>query len=155
MLSVEGVAGGVAVVQDGRGAGGQGEVFSRGYWAFDFFTPMRIPWQRGPGDISAALAGDGWSAVTPALAERFGWSVGDAFEVQSGVRQVRLRVGALVDFQALSPVASRKLVVMDIAQAQALLGRKGQIHQIDVRVRRGRGPRRRPKAIAGEARARE
>ncbi len=103
----------------------------------DFFTPMRIPWRGGPGDIPAALAGDGWSAVTPALAARFGWAVGDTFEVHSGVRRARLRVGALVDFQELSPLASRKLVVMDIAQAQALLGRRGELHQIDVRTTLG------------------
>ncbi len=103
----------------------------------DFFTPMRIPWRGDPGDVSAALKGDGWSAVTPALAARFGWAVGDTFEVHSGVRRVRLRVGALVDFQELSPLASRKLVVMDIAQAQALLGRRGELHQIDVRTAGG------------------
>ena len=103
----------------------------------DFFTPMRIPWRGDPDDISAALAGDGWSAVTPVLAARFGWAVGDTFVVHSGVRRVRLRVGAMVDFQKLSPLASRKLVVMDIAQAQALLGRRGELHQIDVRTARG------------------
>ena len=136
VLSVEGVAAAWPLYRTDVALAGR-ERFFLDVLGVDFFTPMRIPWRGDPGDFSSALAGDGWSAVTPALAERFGWSVGDTFEVHSGVRRVRLRVGALVDFQALSPAASRKLVVMDIAQAQAVLGRKGELHQIDVRVARG------------------
>ncbi|MCZ6635278.1 MAG: ABC transporter permease [bacterium] len=103
----------------------------------DFFAPMRVPWQGQPGDLSASLSDRGWAAVTPQLAEKMGWAVGDSFGVASGSRQVWLKVGALVDFQRLSPLASPKLVVMDIAQAQDLLGRLGQIHQIDVRAMPG------------------
>ena len=136
VLSVEGVAAAWPLYRTDVALAGR-ERFYLEVLGVDFFTPMRIPWRGDPGDLPAALAGDGWSAVTPDLAKRFGWAMGDTFEVHSGVRRVRLRVGALVDFQALSPVASRKLVVMDIAQAQALTGRRGELHQIDVRVARG------------------
>ena len=110
------------------------EAFFLEVLGLDFVAPVRIPWKGDRVDISEALARPGWVAVTPQLAEQMGWGVGDAFEVSSGSRRVRLVVGALVDFQRVSPVASRKLAVMDIAQAQSLLGRPGKIHQIDIRV---------------------
>lgn len=100
----------------------------------DFFTPVEVPWQDGSGDLSKFLSESGWVAVSPVLAEENGWQKGSVFEVASGSRCVQFKVGALVDFQVLSPLASPKLVVMDIAQAQSLLGSSGQIHQIDVRV---------------------
>lgn len=100
----------------------------------DFFAPMSIPWQGVPEDLSVALSEPGWVAITPTLAKQKGWSVGDRFRVSSGSRQVNLVVGALVDFQALSPLASPKLVVMDMAQAQAQFGRSGEIHQIDTQL---------------------
>jgi putative ABC transport system permease protein len=103
----------------------------------DFFAPMRVPWRGDPGDLSAALVRPGWAAITPALAGKMGWAVGDSLEVTIGSRRVWLFVGALVDFQALSPVASPRLTVMDIAQAQSLLGVRGEIHQIDVRTAEG------------------
>jgi putative ABC transport system permease protein len=100
---------------------------------FDIFAPIRVPWEGGsPGDLSEVLARPGWAAFTPALADQMGWSVGDSVQVYSGSRSVSLHIGALVDFQKLSPLASPKMVVMDIAQAQHLLGRSGQVHQIDV-----------------------
>ncbi len=40
-----------------------------------------------------------------------------------------------MDFQRFSPLASSRLVVMDIAHAQSLFGRRGRIDQIDVRAR--------------------
>ena len=77
------------------------------------------------------------ACLTSPLAEEMGWTVGDSMAVAIGSRRVWLVVGTLVDFQALSPLASPKLVVMDIAQAQSLLGRRGEIHQIDVQVAEG------------------
>jgi putative ABC transport system permease protein len=100
----------------------------------DFFAPMDIPWQSEPGDLSAGLSTPGWAAVTPTLAKRMGWDVGTTFAVASGSHLIHLVVGALVDFQALSPLASPKLVVMDIAQAQSLLGRPGVLQQIDLKL---------------------
>jgi len=101
---------------------------------FDLFAPLRLPWKTAPGELAAALAEPGWIALTPELAEEQGWRVGDRFAVASGSRRVELVVGALVDFQQVSALASRRLAVMDIAQAQSLLGERGAIHQIDLRV---------------------
>ena len=103
----------------------------------DFFTPVDIPWQGEPTDPAVALSQPGWVALTPHLADQMGWRVGDAFTVSWGSRRVRLTVGALVDFQALNPLASPKLAVMDIAQAQGLFGDAGAIHQIDVKLAGG------------------
>ena len=103
----------------------------------DFFTPVDIPWQGEPTDPAVALSQPGWVALTPLLADQMGWRVGDAFTVSWGSRRVRLTVGALVDFQALNPLASPKLAVMDIAQAQGLFGDAGAIHQIDVKLADG------------------
>ena len=103
----------------------------------DFFTPVDIPWQDEPTDPAVALGQPGWVAVTPLLADQMGWRVGDAFTVSWGSRRVRLTVGALVDFHALNPLASPKLAVMDIAQAQSLFGDAGAIHQIDVKLANG------------------
>jgi putative ABC transport system permease protein len=43
-----------------------------------------------------------------------------------------LRIGALVDFSRVSPLASRRLAVMDIASAQDLFGERGRVSQIEV-----------------------
>jgi len=112
----------------------------------DFFAPTRFPIEgaaeetaanRGPSAIAAALSTPGWVALSPAFAQERGWAVGDSFVVSSGSRRATLQVGAMVDFQRYAPTASRKIALMDIAQAQALLGRRGEIHQIDVRVSDG------------------
>ena len=102
----------------------------------DFFAPIDIPWQdeSEPDDLSDSMSTIGWVAITPTLAQQMQWNVGDTFNVAIGSRSVTLVVGALVDFQAMTPLASPKLVVMDIAQAQSLLGRVGEIHQIDVKL---------------------
>ncbi|MGH9334578.1 MAG: FtsX-like permease family protein, partial [Vicinamibacteria bacterium] len=57
--------------------------------------------------------------------------------VSLGTKKAELYVGALSDFQKATPLASPRLVVMDIAQAQSLLGASGEIHQIDVKLRDG------------------
>lgn len=103
----------------------------------DFFTPIDVPWEGEPVDVSDALGQPGWVAVTSTLAEERGWSLGERLPVSIGTRQVELVVGALSDFQEASPLASPRLAVMDIAQAQALLGSPGEIHQIDVQVAEG------------------
>jgi len=93
---------------------------------------VRVPWRLPEGGLAAALGERGWVAVTPALAAERGWKVGDRVGVSLGSRRAWLRVGALVDFQRLAPLASRRLAVMDLAQAQGLLGARGRVHQIDV-----------------------
>ncbi len=98
----------------------------------DLTAPVRVPWQGGRADLVEALGSPGWVALTPALAKERGWKIGDRFEVSSGSRRAELRIGALVDFQRLSPLASHRLAIMDIAQTQGLLGSPGRLSQIDV-----------------------
>ncbi|MFQ5790441.1 MAG: ABC transporter permease, partial [Acidobacteriota bacterium] len=101
----------------------------------DLFAPVKLPWKGSEVDLSGALGELGWVAVTPSLAEEMGWQTGERFAVSSGSRRVELVVGALVDFQKVTPLASSRLAVMDIAQAQGLFGRRGEIHQVDLKVR--------------------
>lgn len=98
----------------------------------DLFAPVRIPWDSAPGDSAAPLAVAGWVAISPRLAEEQGLRQGSAFSVTSGSRVVPLVVGALVDFQKITPLASSRMLVMDIAQAQGLFGGRGILQQIDV-----------------------
>ncbi len=111
----------------------------------DFFAPMQLP-VSGVGEggerqeaaeefLRGALLEPGWVAVTPELAGEMGWAEGDTFAVSSGSRSVTLRVGARIDFRSVAPLADPRMMVMDIAQAQNLFGRPGEIHQIDVTLR--------------------
>ena len=113
----------------------------------DLLAPVDLPVttrdeaaSRGVPDVLAALTTPGWVAVTPALAADQGWAEGDTVTVSSGSRTTQLVIGALVDFQAVEPLAPRTLAVMDIAQAQARLARPGLIHQIDIQLRDGADP---------------
>jgi putative ABC transport system permease protein len=94
----------------------------------------------GTRPLAIALTTPGWVAVTPALAAEMGWQVGDSLLVSSGSRTAQLRIGALVDFQRFAPLATRKLAVMDIAQAQGLLGTPGRLQEIDVKLAEGADP---------------
>jgi putative ABC transport system permease protein len=87
--------------------------------------------------LAEALATPGWVALTPELAAAMGWREGSRVGVSLGSRRATLTVGALVDLRRVAPLASRRLAVMDIAQAQGRLGVRGRIHQIDVRAREG------------------
>ena len=113
------------------------ELFFLEVVGFDLFSPIRIPWEGYQGDLAESLRVPGWVAVTPELAGEMGWKIGDSFEVSIGTRRAVLRIGALVDFRSLTPLASRKLAVMDIAQAQNLFGKTGRVHQIDLRAAGG------------------
>jgi putative ABC transport system permease protein len=103
----------------------------------DLFAPTRLPWKVEPADLGTALGTPGWIALSPAVAAEIGLDTGDSFEVTSGARRVGLTVGALVDFQSIAPLASRRLAVMDIARMQDLFGSRGSIRQIDVRAAEG------------------
>ena len=103
----------------------------------DLFAPARLPWQVEPSDLGTAIGTPGWIALSPALAAEVGLDTGDSFEVTSGGRRARLTVGALVDFQRVAPLASRRLAVMDIARMQHLFGSRGSIRQIDIRAADG------------------
>jgi len=105
----------------------------------DLLAAIRTRWPLPGGELAEALLRPGWVAVTPALAAEMGWREGSPVEVSLGSRRARLSVGALVDFQRIAPLASRRLAVMDLAQAQGLLGARGWIHQIDVLAAEGVG----------------
>ncbi|MCZ6876761.1 MAG: FtsX-like permease family protein [Acidobacteria bacterium] len=136
VLAVEGVAAAWPLYQIDVALADRDPFFLQ-VFGVDLLSPLSLPWSSSPEDLSQALFEPGWIAVTPSLAQEMGWSLGDPIEVTSGTRRVKLVIGALVDFQRVSPLASRKLAVMDIAQAQSLLGSSGRIHQIDVRMREG------------------
>lgn len=106
----------------------------------DFFAPVRFPIS-GRGSSAAeglslreAVTTPGWTALTPEFVRDLGLELGDSLVVSSGSTRIRLQVGALVDFRKLTPTATRRLAVMDIAEAQRLLGRLGRIDEIDLRV---------------------
>jgi putative ABC transport system permease protein len=98
----------------------------------DLLAPVRLPLQADRAAAAAALGSPGWIALTPELAAERGWKVGDAVPVSAGGRRCTLRIGALVDFRRFSPLASKRLGVMDIAEAQAALGPAGRLHQVDL-----------------------
>lgn len=79
----------------------------------------------------------GWVAVSTDLARDRGWAVGDTLTVSSGSRVTGLRIGALVDYRRLAPMANRKLALMDISQVQAFLTRRGELQEVDVRLAPG------------------
>ncbi len=103
----------------------------------DLFLPSGLPIDSGLGNIGEPLRVPGWVALTPTFAAANGLELDDTFYTSLGSRRVLLTVGALVDFQSVAPLASSKLAVMDIAQAQALFGLPGVINQIDIRLREG------------------
>jgi putative ABC transport system permease protein len=106
----------------------------------DLLAAARAAWAVSPGSLAGALASPGWVAVNPELAAELGWRVGTPVPVSLGSRRATLVVGALVELRRVAPLASRRLAVMDLAQAQGLLGTRGRIHQIDVRARAGIDP---------------
>ena len=106
----------------------------------DVLAAVRAPWRLREGGAADALGRPGWVAVTPELAAELGWAPGHRFEVSLGSRRATLEVGALVDFRRVAPLASRRLAVMDLGQAQGLLGTRGRIHQIDVVAAEGVAP---------------
>jgi putative ABC transport system permease protein len=88
-------------------------------------------------DVSAALGAPGWVAIARPWAEENGWRPGDRIVVSLGSRRGSLVVGAVVDLSRVAPLASRRLAVMDVAQAQALLGGRGRLHELAVRAAPG------------------
>jgi putative ABC transport system permease protein len=103
----------------------------------DLFTPIDVPWEGPEIQFAEVLGRPGWVAVTKELARERGWKRGDRFTVSLGTRKAELVVGALANFLEASPFASPRLAVMDIAQAQSLLGQPEELHQIDVKAREG------------------
>ena len=99
--------------------------------------PWPVNADRAPGDalrdsLAARLSIPGWVAVSSALAREHKWTVGDSIRVSQGSAVRMLHIGSLIDFSSVSPLASRRLAVMDIASAQDLFGARGRISQIEV-----------------------
>ncbi len=88
-------------------------------------------------EAGVAVRRRGWVAVSPELATAMGWKVGDRFEVRDGPHVRALRVGAFIDFQRWGASGSRRALVMDIAEAQSLLGGVGTLHRIGVKAAEG------------------
>ncbi|HET7755600.1 MAG TPA: FtsX-like permease family protein [Anaeromyxobacteraceae bacterium] len=103
----------------------------------DLLSPRAGPSALSGVDLAEALGTPGWIAVSRRGAERMGWSVGSRVAASAGSRRVELVVGAIADFDRVAPGASARLALMDIAQAQALLGERGRLQQIDVRAADG------------------
>lgn len=103
-------------------------------YGIDLFQPVGLPIDSGTGNIAHALTQPGWAAIMPELAEALSLEVNDSLVVSSGSRIVTLRIGGIVDFRRLAPLASTKIVVMDLAQAQHFFGERGFINQIDIRL---------------------
>jgi putative ABC transport system permease protein len=108
----------------------------------DLFAPVAVPFVGETPDspeasLAEALARPGWTAISPELARALSLAVGDTLAVSSGSRRVVLTVGALVDFRRLTPLAGTRLIVLDLAQAQHLLGAADRLTQVDLRAADG------------------
>ncbi len=105
----------------------------------DLSAPGRLPLNGAPDSLGEILAVRGWTAVTPELARDLnltspsvGASEGTAFEVVAGTEAVSLVTGATVDFRRVAPLASSRVLLMDIAQSQDLFDERGVIDDINV-----------------------
>lgn len=102
----------------------------------DLVQPARGPRAEGI-DLAAALGTPGWAALSRPWAAENGWRPGDRVAVSLGTRRAEILVGAVVDLAEIAPLASRRLALMDVGQAQALLGGRGKLHEIAVRAAPG------------------
>jgi putative ABC transport system permease protein len=132
VLAEPGVAAAIPLTRTEVAVEGGGAPFFLEVLGVDLLAPAHLPWQGERQSIEAALSEPGWIALSPDLARERGWKPGDRVAVSFGSRRVPLRVGALVDFRRLSPLASSRLAVMDVSQAQSLFGIPGRLHEVDV-----------------------
>lgn len=98
----------------------------------DLLAPSGTPVPTRDVDPTRAILEPGWVAISPPFADARALEMGDSIRVGSGTREVTLTVGGVVDFQAVSPLASPDLLVMDIAGAQTRLGIPGRLHEVQV-----------------------
>ena len=141
VLGTAGVAAAWPVFETTVAVGGRADTFVR-VLGVDLLAPARDFWGAVSGLDPGAEAADvvrapGWVAVTPELAAAMGWAVGDRFEVRYGADVSGLRVGALIDLQRWGASGSRRVVVMDIAEAQSLFDGAGTLHRIGVKAAEG------------------
>ncbi|WP_242392711.1 FtsX-like permease family protein [Anaeromyxobacter oryzisoli] len=106
----------------------------------DLVSPRKGPRLLDAGVLEAALGTPGWVAVSSAWAAEQGWRAGDRIGVSLGSRRATLVIGAIVELERVAPLASRRLAIMDLAQAQGLLGGRGRLHEIAVRATPGVSP---------------
>jgi putative ABC transport system permease protein len=88
-------------------------------------------------ELGQPLSTPGFVALSAPLAERLGLRRGDAFDVRSGSRTLRLRLGLVFDFSRKSPLLSPRTAFADLAQVQAMFGLDGRVSRIDVKLRAG------------------
>ena len=91
--------------------------------------------EAGPPDLEATLLGFGVLISRP-LAEQLGVSPGDSLTVSANGRRETLTVAALFEGERLAAVWERVLV-MDVAAAQEVLGRIGRLDRIELVPRPG------------------
>lgn len=91
--------------------------------------------RRVDGDLGQLLYVPGAIALSAAVAERHGVEPGDTLEAEAGGRQIALRVVALLHPQSqLERQGLEQVLVTDVSSAQELLGRKGFLTRIDLRL---------------------
>ena len=141
VLGTAGVAAAWPVFETTVALEGRPDTFVR-VLGVDLLAPAQDFWGAVSGLDAGANAADavrapGWVAVTPELAAAMGWAVGDGFEVRYGADVSALRVGALIDLKRWGASGGRRVVVMDIAEAQSLFDGAGTLHRIGVKAAEG------------------
>jgi putative ABC transport system permease protein len=91
------------------------------------FTLASGDWARGPGEV----------AIDAATAQDGGLGPGDSVEVVARGRRRDMTVSGTVEFGSLESLGGTTLAVFDLATAQALVGKRGQLDQISVQAEPG------------------
>ena len=110
--------------------------------AFRGFTRNLRQSERRSGDLGSFLLTPGAVVTSEGLAEDLGRAPGETFEVEAGQgRRVTLALVGLVRPRGeLAQRTARNLLVVDLASAQEILGRLGQLDRIDVLAGEADGP---------------
>lgn len=93
--------------------------------------------REGERELGSPLVEPGWVALTESVATRLELSLGQAFTVSLGSRHVELRLGMRIADRERTKLPSDRFALMDIASAQELFGRVGELDRIDIRLRDG------------------
>ena len=97
------------------------------------FTPLNLAegdWASGEGEI----------AIDKSTAEDNGLGVGDTIEAASHGRTQTMTITGTVEFGSLDSLGNATLAVFDVATAQGLVGKQGQLDQISVEAAPGASP---------------
>jgi putative ABC transport system permease protein len=139
VLAVPGVAGAAPVFRADVAVEGRPDATLE-IAGVDLVSPRKGPRLLPADALAGALGRPGWIAVSAAWAREQGWRAGDRIGVSLGSRRVTLEIGAVIDLERAAPLASRRLALMDLAQAQGLLGGRGRLHELAVRAAAGTDP---------------